>query len=470
MQFDSRTRVLAFISLLFDCCCIAVAFAIAGTAASRMQQLGIFVWPDRRPDDIIGWPLPYATLLFTSLVLWAVTSFYLGIYKHHDDLWMPRSLRQVLRAIIVWLAVTAAAIFLLKLRGLSREFTLLFLTIGALAMILKCLLENHGLSRLVRPIRHRKAIVFGEPGTSMGLMNLLIRLRTYDSVALGADPQTDALSLSADSHQRAPTDVFVLPPGNHTAVAGDAIISLLKQCNAVHIVPALLDTALFRYSVSEVGGIPIITLSPGSLTPWQTALKRLVDLAFAITAFLLFAPIMGLIAMAVKLTSPGPIFFRQERLGKEGRYFRIFKFRTMSADAEAVLKSDPQLYERYREGSFKLAKDEDFRITPLGRFLRTFSLDELPQLFNVLKGDMSLVGPRPIVPDEIKQYDDYAKLLLSVKPGMTGYWQVNGRSLITDYATRVRLDMEYIRDQSLRGDLQIMLKTVSAVTRAEGAH
>jgi exopolysaccharide production protein ExoY len=185
---------------------------------------------------------------------------------------------------------------------------------------------------------------------------------------------------------------------------------------------------------------------------------------------LVFAPLMGLIAIAVKLTSSGPVFFRQERLGKEGRYFRIFKFRTMRPDAEAVLKSDPQLYSRYRESNFKLAREDDFRITPIGRFLRTFSLDELPQLFNVLTGEMSLVGPRPIVPDEIKQYNDYAKLLLSVKPGMTGYWQVNGRSLITDYADRVKLDMEYIRDQSLRGDLQIMLKTVGAVTRTEGAH
>ena len=142
----------------------------------------------------------------------------------------------------------------------------------------------------------------------------------------------------------------------------------------------------------------------------------------------------------------------------------------MRADAETLLKSDPQLSKKYREGNFKLAANEDFRITPLGRFLRASSLDELPQLLNVLNGDMSLVGPRPIVPEEIERYDDYANLLLSVKPGMTGYWQVNGRSLISDYAARVRLDMEYIRDQSLRGDLQIMLKTVSAVTRMEGAH
>jgi exopolysaccharide production protein ExoY len=470
MESESRTQVVGFLSRLFDYCCIAIAFGITGAAASRMQQFGVFVWPERRSDDILGWPLPYVALIFASLLLWGVTSGYLRIYKRDDDVWMPRSLRKLLRAIGVWLAVVAAAIFLLKLRGLSRQFTLVFLTISALAMILKCLIENHALSRLVRPARYRNAVVMGEPAISMGMMNLLSRLRTYDSVALGTESQTATISLAGDSYQSSFTDVFVMPPAGKTTVTGDTIMSLLKQCNAVHIVPAILDTALFRYSVSEVGGIPIITLSPGCLAPWQAALKRLVDLAFAVVALLVFAPLMGLIAIAVKLTSSGPVFFRQERLGKEGRYFRIFKFRTMRPDAEAVLKSDPQLYSRYRESNFKLAREDDFRITPIGRFLRTFSLDELPQLFNVLTGEMSLVGPRPIVPDEIKQYNDYAKLLLSVKPGMTGYWQVNGRSLITDYADRVKLDMEYIRDQSLRGDLQIMLKTVGAVTRTEGAH
>jgi exopolysaccharide production protein ExoY len=470
MRPDSRTQVLGFLSRLFDYCCIAAAFGIASAAASRMQQFGVFVWPERRPDDIIGWPLPYVALIFASLLLWGATSNYLRIYKRDDDVWMPRSLRQLLRAITLWLGVIAAAIFLLKLRGLSRQFTLVFLTIAALAMIFKCFFEKHALSRLARPARYRNAVVMGEPAISMGMMNLLSRLRTYDSVAFGTNPQNATISLSGDSHQSSPTDVFVMPPGGRTTVTSDTIMSLLKQCSAVHIVPALLDTALFRYSVSEIGGIPIITLSPGCLAPWQAALKRLVDLTLATVALLLFAPLMGLIAVAVKLTSSGPVFFRQERLGKEGRYFRIFKFRTMRADAEAVLKSDPQLYNRYRESNFKLAREDDFRITPIGRFLRTFSLDELPQLFNVLTGEMSLVGPRPIVPDEIKQYNDYAKLLLSVKPGMTGYWQVSGRSLITDYADRVKLDMEYIRDQSLRGDLQIMLKTVGAVTRSEGAH
>ena len=470
MHSGSHAHITRFVSRSLDFGCIIAAFGIAAAVASHMQKLGIFVWPQHHPSDIIGWPPPYVALLLTSLILWGITSSSLRIYKWDGVVWSAPSLSQLLRAIAIWLGVIAAAIFILKLRSLSRQFTIVFLSLAASSFILKRVSENYLLRHLVRPANCRNAIVFGEAATSIGLVNLLGRLHTYESVALGTDPRTSTTPLREDYHSRPATDVFVMPSGGHAPISGDTIMSLLKQCSAVHIVPAILDAALFRYSVSILGGIPVITLSAGRLAPWQAALKRFVDLAFATTALLAFAPLMGLIAVAIKLTSQGPVFFRQERLGKNGRYFRIFKFRTMHADAESILKADPQLYNRYRECNFKLAKAEDFRVTPLGRFLRSSSLDELPQLFNVLQGDMSLVGPRPIVPDEVGQYDDYAKLLLSVKPGMTGYWQVNGRSLITDYAARVKLDMEYVRDQSLRADLQIMLKTVSAVTRTEGAH
>jgi lipopolysaccharide/colanic/teichoic acid biosynthesis glycosyltransferase len=300
-----------------------------------------------------------------------------------------------------------------------------------------------------RPAAERNAIVVGETVSATGLSQLLRRLRAYDSVALAGQPldapggaltQTRSNGpIETPAHQ--PAEVFLLS-GSGASITQNAILDLLKERRVVHIVPALIDAALFRYSITEVGGVPIITLSAGRLAPWQAELKRFVDLLVAAAILLICAPLMAIIALAVKLTSPGPTFFRQERLGRDGGTFKIFKFRTMRADAETLLKSDPQLSKKYREGNFKLAANEDFRITPLGRFLRASSLDELPQLLNVLNGDMSLVGPRPIVPEEIERYDDYANLLLSVKPGMTGYWQVNGRSLISDYAARVRLDME----------------------------
>jgi lipopolysaccharide/colanic/teichoic acid biosynthesis glycosyltransferase len=142
----------------------------------------------------------------------------------------------------------------------------------------------------------------------------------------------------------------------------------------------------------------------------------------------------------------------------------------MRRDAEQVLKADPDLYRKYIANNYKLPKGKDPRITFIGRILRELSLDEIPQLLNVLKGEMSLVGPRPVVPAEIEQYGDYASLLLSVRPGLTGQWQVSGRSDIADYARRVRLDMEYIRDQSLARDFQILVQTVPAVLSRDGAH
>ena len=159
----------------------------------------------------------------------------------------------------------------------------------------------------------------------MGMMNLLSRLRTYDSVTLGTETHTVGGSSPDHPLSNAATDVFVMPPGDGTSVSDDAVLRLLKQCSVVHIVPAVLDTALFRYSIGEIGGIPVITLAAGRLTPWQAGLKRLVDLAFAVMALLIFAPLMGFIALAVKITSAGPVFFRQQRLGKDSRCFRDFQ-------------------------------------------------------------------------------------------------------------------------------------------------
>jgi lipopolysaccharide/colanic/teichoic acid biosynthesis glycosyltransferase len=142
----------------------------------------------------------------------------------------------------------------------------------------------------------------------------------------------------------------------------------------------------------------------------------------------------------------------------------------MYRDAEKTLYSNPDLYKKYVQNNYKLPKGEDLRITPIGSILRSTSLDELPQLFNVLKGEMSLVGPRPVVPSEINMYGDYGALFISVKPGLTGNWQINGRSDVDDYSRRAALDLEYVRDQSLKIDMDILLRTIRAVVSRRGAH
>ena len=183
-------------------------------------------------------------------------------------------------------------------------------------------------------------------------------------------------------------------------------------------------------------------------------------------AFVVFSPIYLLIAIIVKLDSPGNILFAHERLGKTGKKIKVYKFRTMVINAEQILKNMPDEKIKQFEENFKFENDP--RITKVGKFLRESSLDELPQLINIFKGDMSIVGPRPIVENEIKKYGKHGSKLLTVKPGLTGNWQVNGRSN-TSYGERVRFDMDYIDTRSFPLDIVIILKTVSVMYKKVGA-
>lgn len=196
--------------------------------------------------------------------------------------------------------------------------------------------------------------------------------------------------------------------------------------------------------------------------------KRTMDLTLSAVGLILSSPLFALIAVAIKLESRGPVFFGHERLGMGGRSFRCLKFRSMLADADDRLRSDPQLKHRYVENDFKIPLDQDPRVTRVGRFLRKSSLDELPQLFNVLTGTMSLVGPRPIVHDELKWYSGREPILLSVRPGITGEWQIQGRSRI-GYPERAEIELQAIQGCSLPRDLLILLKSIPAVITARGS-
>ncbi len=197
------------------------------------------------------------------------------------------------------------------------------------------------------------------------------------------------------------------------------------------------------------------------------ALKRFVDIAGSLCGIVLLSPVFLAIAAAVKLSSPGPVIFTQVRVGRYGRFFRFFKFRSMYRDAEAR-KAGLLAKNESKDGVIFKMKD-DPRITPVGRFLRRTSLDELPQLFNVLKGDMSLVGPRPPVPKEVQEYTLEDRKRLDVIPGITCLWQIKGRSEIP-FHEQVRLDKEYIRTTGFWKDLAILLKTIPAILSGKGAY
>ena len=197
----------------------------------------------------------------------------------------------------------------------------------------------------------------------------------------------------------------------------------------------------------------------------ELAVKDALDFLGALVMLLVLSPLFLLIAICVKLDDGGPVFYRRRAVGRKGE-FGAFKFRTMRPDADAILAADQALRTLF-ETDYKLQNDP--RITRVGVFLRKYSLDELPQLLNVLMGQMSLVGPRMITPAELRKYGEFQELLLQAKPGLTGYWQVNGRQRVS-YGERVKMDVYYLKHWSLGLDFEILLKTPAKVVRAEGAY
>lgn len=238
-------------------------------------------------------------------------------------------------------------------------------------------------------------------------------------------------------------------------------LSLLHSCRLLAVMPSEL-VAGQRPRVVWEGESPLVQLAQHRQSRFQSALKRAVDCTAAALGLVLLSPLLLAIAALIRLESPGPALFRHRRIGRGGRAFDCLKFRTMQDDAERVLAADADLKRMYRDNNYKLPDDLDPRVTRLGRLLRRSSLDELPQLFNVLVGEMSLVGPRPVVEDELEHYRGSERLLLSVRPGMTGAWAVNGRHHV-GYPARAEMELRYVRSWDLRSDLAILAGTVGAV-------
>jgi exopolysaccharide biosynthesis polyprenyl glycosylphosphotransferase len=231
----------------------------------------------------------------------------------------------------------------------------------------------------------------------------------------------------------------------------------------VKLLPELGELVPGRFQVHDLGGRRYIGFVPVAAVSWA---KRALDLVLVGLGVLAIAPVLGIIALAIKLDSRGPVFYRQTRVGKDGRQFSMLKFRSMCIDADRRLEE----LRKHNEATgplFKMRRDP--RVTAVGRVLRRWSLDELPQLINVLRGEMSLVGPRPPLPSEVAKYEEWQLGRLRAVPGLTGLWQVSGRSEVP-FHDMVRLDLHYIRNWSMSLDLEILLRTIPAVLTNRGAY
>lgn len=279
-------------------------------------------------------------------------------------------------------------------------------------------------------------------GNQAATLARLIREREIDTVIVTGTLSTYAFAVALDVAAASGCQVFSLPRVSPTN--------------------AFLPKVLWR------NGYPVFELTRPGVMGTQLLVKRAIDIMVSGAALLVLAPVMAAIALMLRQSSPGPVFFRQTRIGRGGRTFTIVKFRTMVVDAE---RYQAELMDQsvYQDGRlFKVVDDP--RVTPIGAFLRRTSLDELPQLWNVLRGDMSLVGPRPPLPSEVELYQGHHYARFDVKPGLTGPWQVSGRNTIHDFEQVVRLESAYIRRWSLWLDLELLFRTVPVVLSGRGAH
>lgn len=355
---------------------------------------------------------------------------------------------------------------------------------GALVMGLSLYAARVSLDRVVQATRRawdtpRRALVVGQPWATKEAMesSAFPKSRAF-TVLGGIDASAERGKDAAEGMLGTLSDMprLLVEEGVETVILAGAlphdtyrkVVHMADAAGcAVFALPAAESLRGFDPELEWYGGEALIRLShPGSLA-WQMAAKRALDLVGSGIGLLVLAPLFAAIALAIKVSSPGPVMFTQLRFGRGGRMFKIYKFRTMVVDAEERKK---ELAAQNSYGSahmFKIARDP--RITRVGAFLRKTSLDELPQLLNVLKGDMSLVGPRPL-PSEGVEYDEHHTARLAVRPGITGPWQVSGRNQITDFEQVVALEVEYLRAWSFWRDVEILARTVPAVVMGRGAY
>ena len=259
--------------------------------------------------------------------------------------------------------------------------------------------------------------------------------------------------------------VVALPLRDHERLA--AVTYALQEVPVnIRVVPDYFNLVFLRAAAEDFGGMPLITLREPALTEFQRVVKRAFDLVLGTVLMVASLPLMALIALAIKLDSPGPIIFKHQRAGENGKLFLMYKFRSMVEGAD---ERREEVIGRAPDGTIIHKRPDDPRVTRVGRFIRAFSLDEMPQLFNVLRGEMSLVGPRPEIPWLVKGYEEWQRKRFAVPPGITGWWQVNGRADKLMHA-HTEEDLFYIKNYSLLLDLQILWRTVGAVLKRRGAY
>lgn len=430
-------------------------------------------------------PLQFSPWLYLIVpIIWIVVFVALKVYSP------ARALRYTEDSSTVWVAITGASLIFagvayLLFRELSRFLVLYFfvLDVTFLSSWRWLLPYFPGLARRLYGSDRRRVLIVGAGAVGQELGRAIAAHSSANLTLIGfADehPQEQRQTWGTYPILGAIEDVpslvqkyqvqeiiFTLPPEQQSTLR--SLVMALQTVPAnLRLVPDVFDLVFLRASAEEFEGIPLIGLREPAIDGLDRLIKRLFDLVVSALLLIVLSPVMLLITLLVKLDTPGPVLFRQRRVGEGGRLFWMVKFRSMVAEAE---QEEIRLLRKTGDGQPLFTKTpDDSRITPVGRFLRRTSLDELPQFFNVLKGEMSLVGPRPELPWLVEQYEPWQRKRFAVPQGMTGWWQINGRMQRATPRQRLEDDLFYIRNYSLWLDLRILWKTIKAVIQGEGAY
>jgi exopolysaccharide biosynthesis polyprenyl glycosylphosphotransferase len=441
------------------------------TLAFLMARLRL-VPEARRPD--------YFCLVISaiSLPIWLAAFVHYRLYMSRFVSSRPSELTRVLHAVLTGLIGMAAMSFLLKFDA-SRSW----LVVSFLTVFLVCILARQavrwGFDSLRRKGGARRDVVL--IGTNAEAQRIYQQLQRdprlgYHVVGTISDtperldglaylgPTDDGLTLARNAGV---TGALIASTGV-SAVATNRLVRELTNAGIhVELSSVLADVGAERLTVRPLGYLPTLYIEPVRQLGWRAVAKRVFDLAVSVFALIVLAPLLAVVAVAVKLDSRGPVFFKQVRVGKHEEPFKVIKFRTMVVNAEELL-ADLREKNEADGPLFKLHSDP--RVTRIGAVLRRYSIDELPQLLNVLVGQMSVVGPRPALFPEMRDWtEDLRRAKLSVRPGLTGIWQVSGRSNLS-FADYVRLDLFYVHNWSLWRDLAIVFRTIPVVFKKEGAY
>ena len=461
----------AIFSFVLDTALIALAF---GLATSYRPILNDLAFVKNIPGPIL---LPKPLFLFFPII-WTLILYFFSVYDGRGNIRVWKEIASLSGGSLLAI-VALAGILYLTFRETSR---LLYLSFAALAFsfiltwrLLYRISFKLGLIKGVQP--HRVLIVGSGPAST----EIEEQVQSYQNLGLTIigfiDDQSDEPSTprkrigSLSDVQRIikkfrVDDVVV----TISVTEHDRLFQVISDLSVLPvrlwIIPDYFKLGVFKAKIDEFAGIPMIDLRAPGLTETQRMVKRSFDLLITILLSPLYLPVIGLIALLIHLDNPGPIFFRQARTGENGRIFNLYKFRSMVANAEELR----HLVEHTDSQGHLIHKTQnDARVTRIGRFLRRASLDELPQFYNVLRGEMSLVGPRPELPYLVDNYEPWQHKRFSVPPGMTGWWQVHGRS-DKPMHLNTQDDLYYIDNYSIFLDISIMAKTIGAVWRRKGAY